>query len=277
MADEPGTETLTSMTLGEVLNEYLASLAPKTHNVEATFVRKYVEHIGPETVVTALSGARVESYAESQIQPSDPAAPQRVAALKSWFQYLKKQNYVEKNYGVHIRLKRTASRSGARRAQLREREAPIEMTAEGLASLREELDRLEAEVPDIVKAIATAREDKDFRENAPLDAAREALAFSEQRRREIQSTLKRAVAVDGDAGGDDRSTVGSLVEVTRLDTGATANYKLVGASEANAAEQKISVESPVGKELLGRRPGEEVSVSVPSGVVQFRIDSVSKG
>ena len=66
------------------------------------------------------------------------------------------------------------------------------------------------------------------------------------------------------------------MQVTRLDNDRDIEYKLVSAREANAADRKISVESPVGKELLGRRPGDEVTVSVPSGVIQFRVTGVSK-
>lgn len=271
MSDQPGESA--SITLGEALEEYLQTLSPEVHNNSSPFVRRYVEHAGHDTAVAALTGARVESYAESQIQLSDPAAPKRVAALKAWFQYLKKRSYAEKNYGVHIRLRRSAGRATAAQTV---NEAPIEMTAEGIINLQNELDRLEGEVPDLVKAISLAREDKDFRENAPLEAAREALAFNETRRREINATLRRAVAVDEADSADDRSTIGSTVQVTRLDNERDVEYKLVSAREANAAESKISVESPVGKELLGRRPGDEVSVSVPSGVIQFRVTGVSK-
>jgi transcription elongation factor GreA len=72
------------------------------------------------------------------------------------------------------------------------------------------------------------------------------------------------------------AAVGSLVTVTRIDTEAQTAFKLVGPREANATERKISVESPVGKELLGRRPGDEISVEVPSGVIAYRIDAVGQ-
>ncbi|MBH77729.1 MAG: hypothetical protein CL897_05840 [Dehalococcoidia bacterium] len=271
MSDE--SDTSVSITLGEALEEYLGTLAPEAHNNASPFVRRYVEHAGRDTVVASLTGARVESYAEGAIQLSDPAAPQRVAALKAWFQYLKKRSYVPKNYGVHIRLRRSAGRATAAHTV---NEARIQMTAEGISNLQGELDKLEGEVPDLVKAISLAREDKDFRENAPLEAAREALAFNETRRREINATLRRAVAVDESGGADDRSAIGSIVQVTRLDNDRDMEYKLVSAREANASDRKISVESPVGKELLGRLPGDEVTVSVPSGVVQFRVTGVNK-
>ena len=273
MSSQPSEEATISITLGEALKEYLGTLSPETQNNVSPFVRRYVDHAGHDMTVASLTGARVESYAESQIQASDPAAPQRVAALKAWFVYLKKRSYVEKNYGVHIRLRRSAGRAIAAHAV---NVARIEMTAEGIAHLSGELAKLEGDVPDLVKAISLAREDKDFRENAPLEAAREALAFNETRRRDLNATLRRAVAVDAAASPDDRSTIGSTVQVTRLDNDRDTEYKLVSAREANAADRKISVESPVGKELLGRRAGDEVTVSIPAGVVQFRVTGVSK-
>lgn len=274
MSDQPDEASAPAITLEEALDEYLATLSPEVHNTESSFVRNYVEHAGGDTAVAAVTGARVESYAEIRIQNSDPAAPRRVKALKAWFQYLKKRGYAEKNHGVHVRLRRPAARGA--RAVRAVNEEPIEMTAEGIAGLRADLERLEADVPDLVKAISVAREDKDFRENAPLEAAREALAFNETRRREITAILRRAVAAGEAAGDDGRSTIGSTVRVTRLDNGREVAYVLVSAREANAADRKISVESPVGKGLLGRRPGDEVTVSAPAGAVQFRVTAVTR-
>jgi len=73
---------------------------------------------------------------------------------------------------------------------------------------------------------------------------------------------------------DERSSVGSVVSVTNLDTNKTFDYTLVSAREANAAQQRISVESPVGRQLLGRRVGEEVLVSTPRGESRFRVEAV---
>jgi transcription elongation factor GreA len=264
-----------SITVGQAFQEYLESLKPEQRNIQASFVRRYIEHAGEDFPASGLSNSRVESYAEREIKASDPAAPDRVLALKSFFQFLKKRNYTAQNFGVHIRVPRGgAPRAGKGTARARIEQAPIEMTPEGHEALTRELEELTARTPELVKAISQAREDKDFRENAPLEAAREAMAFSEQRRREIEATLKRAVIAE--EGSDDRSAIGSMVTVTRLDTGKQMTYKLVGAREANATQMKISVESPVGKELLGRAIGEEVAVEAPSGLLQFRIDSITR-
>jgi transcription elongation factor GreA len=258
------------------MKRYVDSLKPEARNAQAMYVRKFVEHHGDQVTVASLTGSRVESYAETSIKPSDPMAQDRVAALKAWFQYLKKQNLTTQNFGIHIRVRRTAtSRAGSSAVRLEE--VPIEMTAEGIADLQKEMEGLNAAVPDLVMEIAKAREDKDFRENSPLEAAREALAYNEGRRREVERTLKRAVVVD--RKGADESAVGSTVTVTRVDDGKQFAYRLVGAREANANEMKISVESPVGRGLLGKRPGDEVTVTVNAGnsvrTIEYRVDAVS--
>ncbi len=261
-------------TLGDALSDYVKTLKPEVQNTHAAYVRRFVEHYGEGQAIATITGSRVESFAEANIKSSDPAASERVAALKTWFQYLKKQNYTSQNFGIHIRVRRSGS-SRASGSAVRIEEMPIEMTAEGIETLKSELGVLQGRVPDLIGDVARAREDKDFRENSPLEAAREALAYNEGRRKEIEQTLKRAVVVD--RKGDDASNVGSVVTVTKLDDGRQFIYRLVGPREANAREMKISVDSPVGKQLLGRRAGEEVSVSVPSGVIEYRVDSVSQG
>ncbi|MCC6382062.1 MAG: transcription elongation factor GreA [Dehalococcoidia bacterium] len=272
MAEESERGPASQITLRQALTEYLQSLKADQRVAYESYVRKYVEYVGESQVLGSLTGARVESYAEAQIRQSDPNAPERVAALKAWFQFLKKRDYTRANYGVHIRVRRPTHRSTG--SAVRVQEVPLEMTADGVEALRRELEELDAERPGIVLAIQEAREDKDFRENAPLDAAREALAFNEQRRKQIESALKRAVVVD--RATDDRSAVGSRVTVTRLDNGRQYHYKLVGAREANAGEQRISVESPVGRQLLGRLPGETVTITVPSGVIEYRVDDIAQ-
>ncbi len=275
MAESPATVPPSQATLRDAMTDYLKILKPEQRRLQENFVRRYVEYMPDDFAVAQLTGSRVESYAEAQIRPTDPNAADRVAALKAWFQFLKKKEYVTENYGIHIRVRKAPGRAAGRTTAQKLLDAPIEMTAEGIQALQEELGDIEGGMPAMEQAIATAREDGDLRENAPYHAAREAMAFKNQRKVQIETALKRAVVVDRSGNGD-RSGVGSTVTVTRLGGDETVDFKLVGAREANAAEKKISVESPVGKQLLGRRPGDEVEINVPSGVIQYRIEAVSQ-
>ncbi|MGI8926423.1 MAG: GreA/GreB family elongation factor [Tepidiformaceae bacterium] len=271
MSDEPRLAAA-QFSLNDALQQYLDSLKPGHRDACALYVQRYVDrNDGKKTTVNSLSGSKVESYAVEYIRLSDPQAPEQVAALKHWFAFLKKKEYTPQNFGVHIRLRRAPGRSpGA--SQVRLEEVPLEMTAEGLEALQRELAEAIGREPELVQAVALAREDKDFRENAPLDAARESLAFHQQRRKQLEVTLKHAVVVGASSG--DRAVVGSLVTVLRLDNEKRVTYTLVGANEANATEMRISVDSPVGKQLLGCRANDHVQVTAPSGAIDYRIEAV---
>ncbi len=273
MTQDTQREIAAPATLGDAFREYMTSLKPDQRHAQETYVRRCVEHFGDQTLVSSLSGSRVEAFAESQIRASDPAAQDKVTALKQYFQFLRKRGYAGENFGIHIRVRRPTGGRSATAQQVRVDEAPVEMTRDGLETRQEKLRELQSRRPDVLRAIATAREDKDFRENAPLQAAREELAMIEGQIKQIEAELKRSVVVERTR--NDLSALGSQVSVTRLDNGKPDTFTLVGAREANARERKISVESPVGKELLGRRVGEEVEVSVPSGTVQYRIDGIT--
>jgi len=261
-------------TLGEALQEYLSSLKTDQYHEYEGYVRKYVDHAEPGTETLTLTGSRVESYAEAQIRMTDPNAQKRVEALKSFFQFMKKKNYTTANFGINVRVRRTGGRTGA--AAVRIEEAAVEMTADGLEALKKELSELEGKVPDLVKAIEHARADGDLRENAPYHAAREALAFTNDRKARIEASLKRAVVVERSGIDDGLAVVGSMVTVTYVERNRQETYQLVSSREANARERRISVESPVGQKLLGSRVGEEVEVEAPQGVMRFRVDSVSQ-
>ena len=206
MTNESQSATVTQITLGDALAEYLQSLKPAQRHEQERYVRNYVEHADPQTRCSSLTGSLVESYAESQIRSADPNAQRRVEALKAWFQFLKKKNYANANFGVNVRVRRTGGRAGA--AAVRIEEAPIEMTADGIEALKRELSELESKVPDLVKAIEVARSDGDLRENAPYHAAREALAFSNDRKQRIEDSLKRAVVVDSSGRDEGLAALG---------------------------------------------------------------------
>lgn len=270
MTEDAGAQAANT-SLASALSEYLQTLKPAQRVASESYIRKFLDHMGHDVLCSSLTASRVESYAEAQIKDRDPNAPERVNALKGWFQFLKKKNYTPENFGAKIRVRRTGQRNGMM-ASTRLDEPPIEMTAEGLEARKQELAELVEGRPEIVRAIATAREDKDFRENAPLQAAREQLGMTDGRIKQLEADIKRAIVSDSTFG--DVSGIGSIVSVTQVGTARQMHFTLVGAREANAAERRISVDSPVGKALLARRIGDEVAVDIPSGSVQYRIDSI---
>lgn len=275
MTNESQGATVNNVTLGEACSEYLNSLKPDQRHEQERYIRNYIEHADAATQANSLTGSRVESYAVNQIRMADPNAQRRVEALKGFFQFMKKKGYTTANYGINVRVPRTGGRAGA--SAVRIEEAPVEMTADGLDALKKELSEIESKVPDLVKAIEEARSDGDLRENAPYHAAREALAFTNDRKQRIETALKRAVVVDSSGRDENLAALGSIVTVTYLEKARQETYQLVSGREASAKDRRISVDSPVGKKLLGARVGDEVEVVAPSGSMHYRIDSVAHG
>ncbi len=152
----------------------------------------------------------------------------------------------------------------------------VPVTREGLERLRSELKELkEVRRPAVVAAIAEARSHGDLRENAGYDAAKHDQAMTEKRIADLDALLRQAVVIEED-GGDlgDEVRIGSTV-VVEVD-GEEERYTIVGAIEAKPAQGLISNESPVGRALLGRQPGEEAVAVAPHGETRLRIVRIER-
>ena len=150
-------------------------------------------------------------------------------------------------------------------------------TEEGLKKLREELNQLkDIERPKASQAIADARDKGDLSENAEYDAAKEAQGLLEMQISKLEATLANARLIDESQLDTSKVLVHSTVEVKNQTNGAKMKYKLVAQSEADLKTGKISVDSPIGKGLLGKKEGEIAQISVPSGTKALEILSISR-
>lgn len=149
------------------------------------------------------------------------------------------------------------------------REVPV--TKEGLERLQAELQELrEVRRPAIVAALAEARSHGDLRENAGYDAAKHDQAMTEKRIADLDALLRQAVVLEDNASANpDIVRIGSTVVVDV--EGDEERYTIVGAIEAKPTQGLISNESPVGKALLGLRPGETGVAAAPHGAMQIRV------
>jgi len=151
------------------------------------------------------------------------------------------------------------------------RPEPTYMSPSGLERLEDELAELrDVQRPAVVARIKAARELGDLRENADYDAARREQSFIEGRVQAIESILRNAHVVDDETIHE--VIIGSTVVLER--DGESIEYRIVGSSEANPAEGRISYVSPIGKALLGRRAGDDVVVKAPSGDRHYRVAEV---
>jgi len=142
----------------------------------------------------------------------------------------------------------------------------IPMTREGYQTLKKELEHLKAvERPKVIRAIEEARSHGDLSENAEYDAAKERQAFIEGRVSELGYKLGNAEVIEVDNLPKDRAVFACTVVLENVDTGEDVEYQLVGPEESNIEKGRISVTSPLGKAILGKKPGEEIVLNAPAG------------
>ena len=150
-------------------------------------------------------------------------------------------------------------------------------TEEGLKKLREELNQLkDIERPKISNAIAEARDKGDLSENAEYDAAKEAQGMLEMKISKLEETLAGARLTDESQLDTSKILVLSKVKIKNETNGMEMDYMLVADGEADLASGKISVNSPIGKGLLGKSVGDIAEISVPNGTLKFKILEISR-
>ena len=232
---------------------------------------RFVDWCGPERTFEAIHPSDIGEYVEQVLGTgTSPQAPVRLQALKDFLIYARKQGIVTINLAQHVRVRKSKTRSES--SNQRNSQDVIELTRDGHAQLVEQLDKLKSERAPLAIQIQKAAADKDVRENAPLEAAREQLGYVESRIRTLEDTLKKAVIIKTTRKGKSKVVkLGVRVSVKDLESGKRNSYRLVNSTEANPSEGKISNASPLGKALFNRRAGTEIKVDTPKGISRFEI------
>jgi len=151
------------------------------------------------------------------------------------------------------------------------------LTYSGLMKYENELQELKVNRrQEIAQKIKEAREQGDLSENAEYDAAKDEQRDIESRIEELEALLKDVEVVDEDEVGTETVSVGCLVKVYDMEYEEELEFRIVGSTEANSLEGRISNEAPVGKALIGRKVGETVAVEMPSGVFKYKILEIQK-
>lgn len=152
----------------------------------------------------------------------------------------------------------------------------IPFTKDGFANVQKELEQLKSvERPKIIQAIADARAHGDLKENAEYHAAREKQGLIEARITDLEDKLSRAQVIDLSQSNKDTVRFGAWVQLLDEETGEEKKYRLVGDLEADITKNFLSISSPLGKALLGKRVDDQVEITVPKGQKEFTILSIS--
>jgi transcription elongation factor GreA len=150
------------------------------------------------------------------------------------------------------------------------------VSKETLEALKEEITKMKTTGrAEIARQISEAREKGDLKENAEYDAAKEAQGLHEAKLATLEATLANARVLDPKDIDTSKVSIMSRVKLTNLATKKTFEYQIVSESEADLKSGKISVTSPIAKGLLGKAKGETAEITVPNGIMKFKIENIS--
>jgi transcription elongation factor GreA len=148
----------------------------------------------------------------------------------------------------------------------------VPLTREGYENLKEELERLKrVERPANIRAIEEARAHGDLSENAEYAAAKDRQGFLEGRIGELEHKIAHAEVIDIRKLDNSRAMFGSRVLLENIDTGEDVEYQLVGPDESNIQKGKISISSPLGRAMMGKKPGDELTLQAPGGMRSYEV------
>jgi transcription elongation factor GreA len=150
-------------------------------------------------------------------------------------------------------------------------------TEEGLKKLKDELHEMKTvQRPSISNQIAEARDKGDLSENAEYDAAKEAQGLLEMKISKMETILSNARLIDNSTMDNSKVFILSNVKIKNVANGMEMEYLLVAENEADLKAKKISIDSPIGKGLLGKKQGDIADVQTPNGIIQFEIIEISR-
>jgi transcription elongation factor GreA len=257
--------------LGEIALSFLASLPPEERRENQQEVNKFALWHGKERSFGELTAPEVARYAE-WVAASATDASKKLAPVRAFLTYAKKERLTETNLAAHLRVKKGLPKTSP---SAKQQDEPVILTSQGYAQLKSQLATLKEERPRIAEELCQAAADKDFRENAPLEAARERQEQIEAQIRQLESALKSAV-VEEKPADTLKAGLGSTVTLCDLTSKEEVTYTLVDSYEANPIEGKLSVASPIGKALLNRKEGDIVEVAIPVGRLCYQVERIRR-
>ena len=269
----PSEDEHPALELGPACHEYVRGLPDGDKQRAQPELRRFMQWLGTERLVASIRPPEIGDYGDMiGAHGTTPDAAERLGMVKLFLTQLKKQGSVGMNLAQHLRLRKGRSTTGRAKAFLGPQ--VVRLTKNGHAELTKKLEQLHTERLKLTEEIHQAAQDKDVRENAPLEAAREQQGMVMGKILEIEATLKTAVVIDADPGAKRDTThvrLGSKVTLMDVSAEKETSYQLVEPDESSPLSGKISIASPVGAAILGRSPGDRVRVQTPLGQQAYEV------
>jgi transcription elongation factor GreA len=263
-----------NLKLGEAASRFLVSLPSEEVGINQQVIYRFVRWFGRERPLAEIAADEIANYAQ-QISSADADYLRKLDLVRTFLAHARKAGWIKNNLAMHLRTKKGKPRlaTGTTRQA-----SPtiISLTQQGYNEIKGELEVLKGQRPQIVEEIRRAAQDKDFRENAPLDAARERLSHLEGRIRELEETLKSATLVKEKTETSPKLGVGDSIVLLDLASGEELHYTIVSPREVDPARGRISSATPLGKAIIGRGHGDIVEIVAPAGRLRYRIEQVKR-
>ncbi len=262
-----------NLSLGDAASRFLASLPPGERGSNQQEIYKFVRWFGGERPFAELTTAEVDNYAE-RLSTSDTDYMRKLELMRVFLVYAKKEGWSKSNPATHLK-----ARKGETRLASPSRQNSPEttfLTRQGYTELEAELAVLYSKRVEAIDEMRKAAADKDFRENVPLQAAREQRGQLEGRIMELEETLKSAAVINEKQKATLKVGIGDSVILGDLNSDEELRYTLVSPREVDPARGKISNASPIGRAIVGKGQGEIVEIAVPAGKLRYQIKQIER-
>jgi transcription elongation factor GreA len=266
-------------TIAETVLEYVAGLPAESRQTHQQELSRFARWFGGDRQPSDLTGQTIETY-QQQIENTGADAARRLEPLKSFLTFLQKKGLADQGLSKNIKSKKVSTKRDSKENKNDSRSSTGEeinyLTREGFDQMKAELEHLTTDVRvQVAHDLAEARIDKDIRENAPYDAAKNHQALVEARIRELERIMSSAQVMLTPLSSE-RVSIGTTVTIKDIALDEELKYTLVNTNEADTRAGKISTASPVGKALIDRSPGDIIEVAAPAGTIHYRIEKIDE-
>jgi len=260
-----------NLSLGETASRFLVNLSPEERKMSQQEVYRFVRWYGWERPFAELTAPEIANYAK-QLSLSDTDYTKKLELIRAFLVYAKKEGWSKRNLATHLKTKK--GKTTPRPAVRHNSPESVSLTREGYDKLKAELAALKKRRPQIIEEMQRAAAYKDFRENAPLAAAREERGHLEGRIEELEEALKSVTIIGEERRNTLKVSVGDNIILGDIASGEELCYTIVGHREANPTRGKISEASPISKAVINHSQGEVVEVVTPAGRCRYQIKQV---
>ena len=260
------------MIMAEAATSYLNSLAPAKRASQSAGVSHFVMWYGQEKNIKMMSLSLIGRY-NDDVGKNSYRSSINVDAVKKFLAYAFKSGWTKEDFSISVRSKTGMKNATNKNSVGKNRRNAI--TQEGYDNLIVELERLKLLRNETVEQIAEAAADKDLRENAPYHAAKEKCGLIEGQIIDIEDTLKHSYIMtsrDRDLG---KVNMGDVVSVLDEKNNRSMVFTIVSTKEVDMSSGKISVDSPIGRALLGQKVHQKVEVQAPAGIFCLKIMKIN--